>query len=366
MKRNLSITIFFLLLATSAHAVEIKQLPEIPDSITISSAPQGESILGKIWRCKLSWSCYRSPRLGATITTINATDLISASRATINDNFAALNLSKLENASSTASLTITDLIVTNATATRATTTSLYVSGLSTFTGFISSASSTFSSGVTNFTGGFITNASSTLNGGTINNATIGATTQASGKFTTLSVSGLFSPYGNITATSTLDFGDATLEFPNAASSTITTTGQGYIDTTSGQFKYFDGNKIQVHRATSTISFTLASSTLNAYGGLGTTSTSTIRRTGPEQSIEITRVTCRSDHYSQNVQNAHTRIGDGTDFTTLSFCSENGNSVYPTSNNVFTADEMMQIQIGSATGTVPDTLFMRIDYKYLGD
>ena len=66
------------------------------DIIALPNYQLKESFFSKIWRCKWRVSCYFEKPLGATITTINATDLISASRATINTNFSNLNSGKIE------------------------------------------------------------------------------------------------------------------------------------------------------------------------------------------------------------------------------------------------------------------------------
>lgn len=84
-KTKILIIFFLLFSAVTAHATTIYPLPE--------------SFLAKIWRCKWHLSCYKE-KLGATITTINASDLIKDSRSTINTNFSNLNSYKIENATS--------------------------------------------------------------------------------------------------------------------------------------------------------------------------------------------------------------------------------------------------------------------------
>lgn len=75
-----------LILTTTAHAATIYPMPLSP----------WQRIVNKVKTCKLDWSCYKNPNLGATITTINASDLISNSRAVINTNFTNLNTDKIE------------------------------------------------------------------------------------------------------------------------------------------------------------------------------------------------------------------------------------------------------------------------------
>ena len=67
----------------------------------------------------------------------------------------------------------------------------------------------------------------TITAGTINNSPVGATTPSTGAFTTLSNTGLLSAYGNITATSTIDFTSATVKqsiYPAFNYSTTTWVG----------------------------------------------------------------------------------------------------------------------------------------------
>src|SRR3990167_6348550 len=70
--------ILFLILSLSAEAA------------TIYPLQNEEGFFAKVWRCGWHLSCYKQ-KLGATITTIAATDLIKNSRATINTNPANLN-----------------------------------------------------------------------------------------------------------------------------------------------------------------------------------------------------------------------------------------------------------------------------------
>lgn len=83
MMRKVSFTILFFFFAVSVHAATIYEVPQDKGWF--------RNFLEKIWECKWKLSCYGESKLGATITTINATDRISDSRSTINTNFANLN-----------------------------------------------------------------------------------------------------------------------------------------------------------------------------------------------------------------------------------------------------------------------------------
>lgn len=100
-----------------------------------------------------------TPTLGSSITQILGTDTISSSRTTINNNFNALNVGKLENATTTASLNIGLLTVGSLIATTSSATSTFAGGAYAslfsapyFYATSSTATSTFANGI-NMTGG---------------------------------------------------------------------------------------------------------------------------------------------------------------------------------------------------------------------
>ena len=89
----------------------------IAHAATIIPLPYEEGLFAKVWRCKWRISCYQQ-KLGATITTIAATDTIRNSRSTINTNFTNLNNDKTEvSSSSVAAITTLSNLVTVGTLT---------------------------------------------------------------------------------------------------------------------------------------------------------------------------------------------------------------------------------------------------------
>ena len=86
LRLNPKIIIMGLLLATATHATTIYPLPQ-----TFS-----DKLVTKVRTCKFNLFCYFRPQLGTTITTINATDLISNTRVLINTTFSDLNRDKVE------------------------------------------------------------------------------------------------------------------------------------------------------------------------------------------------------------------------------------------------------------------------------
>ena len=86
---------FLLTLTLTAQAANILSLPDIPQNL-FDKPSLVSQIVSKIQTCTWHLTCYFKPKLGVTITTINVTDLISASRATINTNFDNLNTGKIE------------------------------------------------------------------------------------------------------------------------------------------------------------------------------------------------------------------------------------------------------------------------------
>lgn len=101
MSQKIKIILTALLVAHIANAAEI--------------FPLKESFWQKVGRCNINIFCYFRQNLGATITTINATDLISDSRSTINTNFSNLNSDKMEKATTTLYEVTTANSITSAT-----------------------------------------------------------------------------------------------------------------------------------------------------------------------------------------------------------------------------------------------------------
>jgi hypothetical protein len=91
--------LFLITFSLTAYAVEI--------------IPLKETFWQKIWRCKISISCYNA--LGSTITNIAGGDIISSSRTTINTNFTNLNNGKIEVSTTTLPLITTLSGLTSAT-----------------------------------------------------------------------------------------------------------------------------------------------------------------------------------------------------------------------------------------------------------
>src|SRR3990167_11421183 len=98
--------LFFITITFTANAATIYTIPQGFFSRTLST----------IKECKLNIKCYFSSRLGAAITTIASSDLISSFPSSYNVTIDALNRTKLENASSTGTLTFGYLTATSTTA----------------------------------------------------------------------------------------------------------------------------------------------------------------------------------------------------------------------------------------------------------
>ena len=81
-------------------------IPFFAGAVEILPIPKQEGFFAKIWRCKLSISCYREPKLGVSLTTITGSTLISDLDTIIMANDNALNAGKIENSTtSVASIT---------------------------------------------------------------------------------------------------------------------------------------------------------------------------------------------------------------------------------------------------------------------
>src|SRR3990167_3961815 len=90
MKAKISLILIFL--ALSVQAAEIKLIPvNTNDYFVVQGQPAQYE-----WKCTWFIFCHKVEKLGATITTINATDTLKDSRAVINTNFTNLNTDKIE------------------------------------------------------------------------------------------------------------------------------------------------------------------------------------------------------------------------------------------------------------------------------
>lgn len=206
----------------------------------------------------------------------------------------------------------------------------------------------------------------TISAGTINNSPIGATTPHTGAFTTLSATGLTSLFGNLTATSTIDFSGGV--FRGVASSSLTTTasGQSGVDTTSGKFMFRDGNTTQVISATSTFGFTVSSTTLGALGAYDDSSagTTTLRRAGEWNAFSVSAVRCTATGTS-TASRVAVRIGNGSASSSFMQADQDGEISILSSNNAFTLYEDMYIEVGSKV-QAPDTVSCTMNKKVTAD
>ena len=141
-------------------------------------------------------------------------------------------------------------------------------------------------------------------------------------------------------TGVYDFGGATsFEIPNSATLTTNATGQIGVDTTSGQLRYNNGS------ATSTISnlnekcFTVEAPTADD---------DNVPIWSPRQAITITDLFCRT----QAATSTEMIISDGTNAMETVTCDTDGQADDGTpTNNTFTANELVEFDTGTVTGTV---------------
>jgi hypothetical protein len=349
--------ILFLLLAGVSHASTIY---EVPDDFLI----QKESVFSMVKRCTWHFSCYRDGRLGSTITTINASDLIKDSRSTINTNFSNLNTDKLE----TTSIDTCSEIATIVSGETGTCGSLVLSvspaftGTPTFTGLISSASSSFAALLSSYSTS--TQATSTY----LAVSTLASTSQLTVSLTS-SHGGLATFLGGLTSTAgnttvgvllgSIDSGGATsFEIPNGASPTVSVTGQVALDTTSDQFIGFGASAKKVYGNGSfyrTITFPGVATTTS---WTGTTSIPL----GPSGIAETwNSVQCFTDAGTLGVS-----FNDGTNrFDYIPTASTTVSVFTFTTNNTFTKGEKRYIDIGNPASS-PRQISCTVDISYTAD
>jgi len=143
-----------------------------------------------------------------------------------------------------------------------------------------------------------------------------------------------------------DFGGATsVEIPNGTGPTVDATGEIAVDTTGGQFAYFDGIADRRLSATTTKSFNIASSTLDAMGNRMSNGTSTFQLMNSAEPLTLLGFYC----VASTTGSVMVRFGDGANWTTEQLCTSGAYTV-TTSNNTFTSFEAFMVQASSTAST----------------
>jgi len=145
-------------------------------------------------------------------------------------------------------------------------------------------------------------------------------------------------------TGLVDIGGGSLEIPNGTAPTVDAIGEIAVDSSYGQFKYFDGGTTHVFTGTTTRSFSIASTTSGTGGHFSVATTTFLLQNNPEP-ITLIGWYCQAT----TTGSVSVRFGDGTNWTNSSTCSTGG-TTYASSNNTFTAFENFQVQIGSSASS----------------
>ena len=152
----------------------------------------------------------------------------------------------------------------------------------------------------------------------------------------------------ITGLGIWDLGGATsFEIPNGTGPTVDTTGEIAIDTTTGQLKFFDGADTHIITGTTTKSFNIASTTLDAMGKDFKTGTTTLLLANFPEAMTLRAFYCTAS----TTGTALVRFGDPTgNYTETSTCTTGGLTSTVT-NNTWTAYEGFTVQASSTAGAV---------------
>lgn len=157
-------------------------------------------------------------------------------------------------------------------------------------------------------------------------------------------------------TGVYDFGGATsLELVNGSAPTVDATGECALDTTSGQFKCYDGAVAEVYGNGHFYPAATIMSTTSAFTGTTTwpLGTAFVGETW-------NKVQCFTD-----VGTAWVRFGDGTNYTNQMSASTTVGTFTFTSNNTFTAAEKRYIQIGTPASS-PTKVSCTVDKQLTAD
>lgn len=154
--------------------------------------------------------------------------------------------------------------------------------------------------------------------------------------------------GAVTATSTVDFGDATsLEIPNGTSPTVDAAGELAVDTTSGQLKVFDGNFTHVLTGTTSPAFNIASTSLDAKGNKFNSATSTFLLKNDPEPITLIGFYC----VASSTGTALVHFADDAGNATETGSCSSGSFTRTVTNNTWTAFEGFNVVASSTKGQV---------------
>jgi hypothetical protein len=155
-----------------------------------------------------------------------------------------------------------------------------------------------------------------------------------------------------TGTGVYDFGGATsLELPNGAP-TVNVNGQAAIDDTSGQFKWFATSAgTQIITGTSSPSFSIGSTTPDAFRNNYGTATSTFLIKNDPEAFTLTGFYCKATSTAATSNIGLIRFGDGVNWTKTGTCNTTGAFTLTTSNNTFTRFEDFILEASSTAGKI---------------
>lgn len=241
------------------------------------------------------------------------------------------------------STTLQNFTAVNATTTNATTTGFAISGITSAIPLTNANGSFAEYAGTSCTNQFVRSLSAlgvatcaTVSAGDVSLANLTATD------TTLTFSGTYN--GSTARTIGLNLSNANTwtggqTFANATSTNFHVTANALSIGSAGQFV----------TATSTGGFRVASTSLDARGISFSTGTTSVQLATFPEARTLTSWYC----IASSTGSVRVRFGDGTNWTSDVSCST-GSRTYPTSNNTFTADETVVVEIGTSASS-PSTV-----------
>lgn len=138
-----------------------------------------------------------------------------------------------------------------------------------------------------------------------------------------------------------------LVLPQGASPTVNAAGELAVDTSTGQLKWYDGQKTQTLTGTTTKSFNIASTTLDASGKRFNTGTSTFLMANLPEAMTMTSFYCTAS----TTGTAIVQFGDPSGNYTEAGVITSGQLTRTTTNNTWTAYEGLTMQASSTSGLV---------------
>ncbi|MBI2628449.1 MAG: hypothetical protein HYW71_03485, partial [Candidatus Niyogibacteria bacterium] len=157
-----------------------------------------------------------------------------------------------------------------------------------------------------------------------------------------------------------------LIIPASSTPVLDIAGKIAIDTTSGQLKWYDGNKVQLVTGTTSPAFNLASTTMSINGKQFRNGTTTILLKNFPEAMTLNGFYCKATSTAATSYAGHLRFGDGSNWTEMGTCTTSGVETRTTINNTFTRFEDFIVEASSTAQNAHDRMTITVILEKTAD